>query len=123
MVIEVRQEDDVCILRVEGRLAAGEDPEYLSARTEEMKQLSRGRVLIDLRDMSYVGSTGIGFVVGLFTTVTMNSGKFVLVGMQPRVQELFRLTRLNTIIPSAPDMPSALALLQAGSSRAADTRS
>ena len=123
MVIEVRQENDVCVLRIEGRLAAGEDLEYLNAKAAELKRLNRGKVLIDLRDMPYIGSTGIGFLVGLFTTVTMNSGKFVLMGMQPRVEELFHLTRLNTIIPSAPDMASGLASLQGGSSRAAETRS
>jgi anti-anti-sigma factor len=125
MVIEVGKQDDVCVLRVEGRFATGADPEYLSAKMDELKRLHRGKVLVDLREMPYIGSTGIGFIVGIFTSVTMNAGHFVLVGLQPRVHEVFRLTRLATIIPSAPDLASGLATLRAEDSRAgaADARS
>jgi hypothetical protein len=59
--------------------------------------------------MPHIGSTGIGFIVGLFTSTTVNAGQFVMVGLQPRVSEIFRLTRLNTIIPSAPDVASGFA--------------
>ena len=125
MVIEVLQQDDVCVLRIEGRFVTGADPEYLSARMDELKRLHHGKVLVDLREMPYIGSTGIGFIVGIFTSVTMNGGHFVLVGLQPRVHEVFRLTRLSTIIPSAPDVASGLATLHAEDSRAgaADARS
>jgi len=124
MVIEVVQQDDVCVLRVEGRFVTGADPDYLSARTDELKRLNRGKVLLDLREMPYIGSTGIGFIVGIFTSVTMNAGHFVMVGLQPRVHDVFRLTRLSTIIPSAPDMQTGLATLRAEDSRAdaADAR-
>src|ERR1700680_723 len=118
MVIEVVQQDDICVLRVEGRFVTGADPEYLSARMDELKQLHRGKVLVDLRDMPYIGSTGIGFIVGVFTSVTMNAGHFVMVGLQPRVHEVFRLTRLSTILPSASDMETGLATLRAEDSRA-----
>ena len=125
MVIQVEQQDDVCVLRVEGRFVTGADPEYLSARMDELKRLHRGKVLVDLREMPYIGSTGLGFIVGIFTSVTMNGGHFVMVGLQPRVHEVFRLTRLSTIIPSAPDVASGLATLRAEGPQvgAADARS
>jgi anti-anti-sigma factor len=125
MVIEVVEQDDVCVLRVEGRFVTGADPEYLSARMDDLKRLNRGKVLVDLREMPYIGSTGIGFIVGIFTSVTMNAGHFIMVGLQPRVQELFHLTRLSTIIPSAPDVAAGLATLRAEDARAgaADARS
>jgi len=118
MVIEVVQQDDICVLRFEGRFVTGADTEYLSARLDELKRLNRGKVLVDLREMPYIGSTGIGFIVGIFTSVARNSGQFVLVGLQPRVHEVFRLTRLGTIIPSAPDVASGLATLRAEGSPA-----
>ena len=118
MIIQVEQQDDVCVLRIEGNFMTGADPEYLSARMDELKRLNRGKVLVDLRQMPSVGSTGIGFLVNIFTSVSINAGQFVLVGMQPRVHEVFRVTRLNTIIPESPDMTSGLAALRAEASRA-----
>ena len=54
-----------------------------------------------------MGSTAIGFVVAIYSSVTKNpDGRFVLVGAQPRVREVLDLTRLSTILPMAGDMAS-----------------
>jgi anti-sigma B factor antagonist len=118
MTIEVERRDDVCVLRVEGDFMTGEDPDYLAAKKDEVKRLSAGKVLVDLTRMPFIGSTGIGFLVGLFTSVKVNAGRFVMVGLEPRVQEVFRLTRLNMIIPSSPDVRSGLVYLHAEASHA-----
>ena len=113
MLIELNQIDDVCILRCEGRIATGSDSEYLRAKSDEIKQLSCGKVLVDFREVISVGSTGIGFVVAIYSSVTKNpDGRFVLVGAQPRVREVLDLTRLSTILPLAADMASGLAALR-----------
>jgi len=111
MVIGVAERGDVCIVRIEGRFVTGVDPVYLQAKLDELKLLSRGSVLVDLQEMSYVGSTGLGFIVGIFTSVVRNSGKFVVTGLQPQVRNVFDLTRISTIIPSAADLESGLAAL------------
>ena len=113
MLIEIDQQDDICILRVEGRFASGGDLEYLRDKMNELKQLHCGKVLIDVRQMPYIGSTGIGFIVGIFSSLATSSGRFVLVGLQPRVREVFEITRLSTVIPMTDDLTSGLALLRA----------
>src|SRR5579872_595095 len=118
MVIEFAEEDEICIMRVEGRFVTPTDPDYLRSNMEELKRLNRGSVLLDLTAMPYIGSTGIGFIVGIFSSVTLNGGQFVLVGLQPRVQELFRLTRLGTIIPMVCDVEAGIAVLRATAPRA-----
>ncbi len=118
MVIQIEQQGDVCVMRIEGPLVTGSDPEYLSAKADDLKRLNAIKVLVDLSQVPHVGSTGIGFIVGVFTSITVNAGQFVLVGLQPRVHEVFQLTRLNTIIPSAPDLASGFAALRRESSRA-----
>jgi len=92
---------------------AGVDFEFLHSKSEEVKKSNCVKVLADFREVTAVGSTGVGFVVALFTSVTkLPDGRFVLVGAQPRVREVFDLTRLSTIIPMAPDMASGLAALR-----------
>jgi len=77
--------------------------------------------LADFREVSSIGSTGIGFVVGVYTSVVkMPGGRFVLIGANSRVREVLELTRLSTIIPLAEDMNSGLAVLQQPNS-ASDT--
>jgi anti-anti-sigma regulatory factor len=82
MVIEVKQKDEVCFLRCEGRFL-----------------------------VSDVGSAGIGFIVGVYMSTRNSGGHFVLVGLRPGVREVFDLTRVSTVIPLAADIASGLAIL------------
>ncbi len=111
MVIEVEQKGEVCLLRCEGRFVAGTDPQYLRAKRDEVNRLHCKKVLADFREVSDIGSAGIGFIVGIYTSVRDSGGRLIVVGLRPRVRELFDLTRVSTIIPLAPDVASGLAVL------------
>jgi anti-anti-sigma factor len=85
----------------------------LSDKLDEVRKRRRDKVLADFRDVSSIGSTGIGFVVGVYTSVIkLPNGRFVLTGANPRVREVLDLTRLSSIIPLANDLSSGLAMLQ-----------
>jgi anti-anti-sigma factor len=113
MLIELQQKDEVFILRFQGRIATGADLEYLTTKLEEVRKRRNDKVLADFREVSSIGSTGLGFVVGVYTSVVkIPGGRFVLVGANARVREVLDLTRLSTIIPLAEDMSSGLAVLQ-----------
>jgi anti-anti-sigma factor len=111
MFIEVQQKDEVCHLRCEGRFVAGTDPEYLRVKRDEIKGLDCKKVLADLRGVSDIGSAGIGFIVGLYTSTRNSGGRFILVGLRPRVREVFDITRVSTVISVAEDIESGLATL------------
>jgi len=116
MVVEIEQLDNISILRMKGRFATGSDRDYLSEKAAEVRGRNCNRVLADFRDVPYIDSTGIGFVVGLFTSVTkLQDGRFVLVGPHPRVQQVLRLTRLDTVIPVVADMDAGFAYLNTSS--------
>ncbi|HEV8413629.1 MAG TPA: STAS domain-containing protein [Bryobacteraceae bacterium] len=113
MLIEVNQIDDVCVMRFEGRFNTGFDPEYLRGKADELKRLNCAKVLADFRDVISIGSTAIGFLVAVYSSVTKNpDGRFVLVGAQPRVREVLDLTRLSSILPLANDIASGMAALR-----------
>jgi anti-anti-sigma factor len=113
MLIELQQKDDIVVLRFQGRIATGLDLEYLRTKLEEVRNRRSDKVLADFREVSSIGSTGLGFVVGVYTSVVkIRGGRFVLVGANARVREVLDLTRLITIIPLAEDMSSGLAVLQ-----------
>ena len=113
MLIELQQNDDICVLRFQGRIATGADLEYLRTKLEEVRKRRSDKVLADFREVSSIGSTGLGFVVGVYTSVVkVPGGRFVLIGANARVREVLDLTRLSTIIPLAEDMSAGLAVLQ-----------
>jgi anti-anti-sigma factor len=113
MLIEIEHGYEVCILRLSGRFLSGEEPGYASHKADEITSHDCNNMLVDLRELRSIGSMGIGFVVGVYISVTKRSrGRFVLVGANRRVREVLDLTRLSTIIPLATDLPSGLAALR-----------
>jgi len=114
MLVELEQQGDLCFARFSGRLSTGSELEYLGAKGDEIKAMPISKLLADFTQVHSVGSTGIGFVVSLYTSTTKKpGGRFVLVGARPRVREVLDLTRLSTILPMAEDVKAGLAYLGA----------
>jgi anti-anti-sigma factor len=105
MLIEIQQQEDFCILRLGGRFASGAELEYLEEKLDEIRSLAPSKVLADFREVTSIGSTGLGFVVRVFQAVTNRpSGRFVIAGLTPRLRETFEITRLASLIPLAADL-------------------
>jgi anti-anti-sigma factor len=110
MLIEVRRKDEICLVRCEGRLVTA-DHEYLRAKKDEIKGANCQKVLADFSEVPDIGSAGIGFIVGVYTSTKNRGGRFVLVGVQPRVREVLDITRVSAVIPLAADIASGLVTL------------
>jgi anti-sigma B factor antagonist len=108
MLVEFEHQGDVCVLRLHGRFATGQDSAYLRARTDEIKGSGYSKVLADFSQVSYIDSTGIGFLIGIYTSVLKNAnGHFVLANLNRRVRDVLELTRLTNVIPIYPDVETA----------------
>ena len=110
LLIEVRQKDEICLVRCEGRLVTA-DHEYLHAKKDEIKGANCKKVLADFSEVPDIGSAGIGFIVGVYTSTKNSGGRFVLVGIRPRVREVLDITRVSKVIPLAADIASGLGTL------------
>src|SRR6266478_1407037 len=112
MLVEFEHQGDVCVLRLHGRFATGQDSAYLRARTDEIKGSDYSKVLADFSQVSYIDSTGIGFLIGIYTSILKNAnGHFVLANLNRRVLDVLELTRLTNVIPIYPDVESAFEAL------------
>jgi anti-anti-sigma factor len=70
-------------------------------------------VLADFQQVTCIGSMGVAFIVGIYTSVIRKpGGRFVLAGAGPHVQHVLDLTRLSTVVPQAVDFASGLSILQ-----------
>jgi len=110
MSFEIERRDDVCVLRIGGRLASDPDANYLRMQAQEIKSLGCRKLVADIREIDSIGSSGIGFFVELYTSATKDTtARFVLVGASQRVPEVLNITRLNTIVPMAEGLAAGLA--------------
>jgi len=114
MLVDFEYRGDICVIRLEGRFATGQDSVYLHTKAEELKTSGYLKVLVDFGRVDYVDSTGIGFLIGVYTSVRKSAqGQFALVNANRRVREVLELTRLAQIIPTYPSEAAALEALGA----------
>lgn len=113
MLVELEKRGDVCVLRLHGRFATGKDSGYLRSKTEEVKNCGCTRVLADFTQVEYLDSTGIGFLIGIYTSVVGGAtGQFVLANLNRRVREVLELTRLANVMPIYPSEEAAFEALR-----------
>src|SRR5260370_37520343 len=105
MLVEFEHRGDVCVLRLHGRFATGQDSAYLRTRTDEIKCSGFSKVLADFTEVSYIDSTGIGFLLGIYTSTLNNpNGRFVFANLNRLgrdVPELARPARSRRPYPAA----------------------
>ena len=115
MLVEFECHDDVCVLRLHGRFATGQDSAYLRGRSEEIKKSGASKVLADFSQVDYIDSTGMGFLIGIYTSVIKNpNGKFVLCNLNRHVREVLELTRLANVMAIYANEEAAMRALQEG---------
>src|SRR5581483_1205189 len=113
MLLELDPHSDIYVLRLHGRFATGRDSGYLLGRLDDIRNSSYSKFLADFANVEYIDSTGLGFVVGLYTSITKkDGGRFVLANVGRRVREVLELTRLAEVLPIYSSEEAALEALR-----------
>jgi anti-sigma B factor antagonist len=97
MVLNARRLDDVVILDLSGRITMGEGTLVLRERIQRLLQAGDLKFLLNLADVDYIDSSGLGELVSSFTAVRNSGGLLKLLNLTKRVQDLLQITKLLTV--------------------------
>jgi anti-sigma B factor antagonist len=92
-----RQVGDVTVIDVSGRITLGEGSSNLRDGIRALLTEGKKKILLNLGDVSYIDSSGIGELVSAYTSVTNQGGKLKLLNLTKRVRDLLQITKLYTI--------------------------
>ena len=95
--LNTRQIGDVSVVDVAGRITLGEGSSALRDTLREMVNKGQKKILLNLGEVSYIDSSGIGELVSAFTTVTNGGGQLKLLNLTKRVKDLLQITKLYTV--------------------------
>jgi anti-sigma B factor antagonist len=95
--LNTRQIGDVSVVDVAGRITLGEGSSALRDSVREMVSKGQKKLLLNLGEVSYIDSSGIGELVSAFTTVTNGGGQLKLLNLTKRVKDLLQITKLYTV--------------------------
>jgi anti-sigma B factor antagonist len=111
VTIETRQSGNVTILDVSGRIQLGESSMALRDKLRELAAENHTRILLNLGDVSYIDSSGIGELVAGFTTLANRGGVLKLLNLTKRIKDLLQITKLYTVFEVYDDEAAAIAFL------------
>ena len=92
-----RQVGDVTVIDVSGRITLGEGSSNLREGIRGMLTQGNKKILLNLGDVSYIDSSGIGELVSGYTSVANQGGQLKLLNLTKRVKDLLQITKLYTV--------------------------
>ena len=106
--LTTHKKGDVIIVDVSGRLTLGESTSALRNRMRELVEGGSRRIVLNMADVTYMDSSGIGELVAAYTTIATAGGVVKLLNLAKRVHELLYITKLYTVFESFEDEASAI---------------
>lgn len=97
MEIKERVVEGVSVLDLSGRIVLGEGDLQIKERIRDLLADGQRKILLNLGDVSYIDSAGLGSLISSYTTVKRESGKLKLVNLTKRIQDLLAITKLITV--------------------------
>ncbi|PLX85134.1 MAG: anti-anti-sigma factor [Desulfuromonas sp.] len=109
MIVRIEEKGSVVLIEVkEERLDAHNSGE-LKAQMLNLFEEGKNDIIIDLKEVRFIDSSGLGALVSGFKNASARSGNLKLCNLQPQVKSMFELTRLHRVFEIFPDAEEAFA--------------
>ncbi len=103
-----RQNKNVCILDLEGTIKIGDDSLLFRTNLRSLIRDGEKNILLNLKDVTYIDSSGLGELVSGFSSLQKNGGDMKLLNLTDRVSELMMITKLLTVFEIYDDEKTAI---------------
>ena len=108
MKLSTRQVDGVTIVDCSGRITLGEGSVTLRDTVRDLLSKGNKKIVLNLADVNYIDSSGIGELVSAFTTVKNSGGELKLLNLTKKVHDLLQITKLYTVFDVKDDEATAI---------------
>jgi anti-sigma B factor antagonist len=88
---------EVCVLIPEGKIVIGDEVAALREKIKELLDTGHKNILVNLGRVAYIDSTGVGALVGSYTTIRNQGGQMKLSNLSQRVKDILLVTKLLTV--------------------------
>lgn len=108
MTTTTRQSGDVTIVDITGRIVLGEESAALRSLVGSLLSNGKKKILLNLGEVNYIDSSGLGDLIGAFTSVRKQGGELKLLNLTNKVEDLMQITRLYTVFDISNDEAAAI---------------
>jgi anti-sigma B factor antagonist len=109
MKANTRQINGVAVVDMSGRITLGEGSVVLRETVRDLITKGEKKILLNLGNVTYIDSSGIGELVSAFTTLRNQGGELKLLNLTKKVHDLLQITKLYTVFDVKDDEAAAIA--------------
>ena len=106
--LTTRQVGDVTVMDAVGKITLGEGSVAFRDAAKDLLANGHKKILVNLGEVNYIDSSGIGELVSAFTTTSNQDGQLKLLSLTKRVQDLLQITKLYTVFEVHDDEANAI---------------
>lgn len=108
MTTSTRQVGDITVVDISGRIELGDESAALRELISDLLSKGNKKILLNLGDVQYIDSSGLGTLVSAFTSVRKQQGELKLLNLTNKVSDLMQITKLYTVFEIMNDEAVAL---------------
>lgn len=108
MKIEIRTIGDARILDCSGQITLGEGTMVIRNTVRDIVQSGVKNIILNLANVTYIDSSGVGELVSTYTTVVNSGGQLKLLNLTKKLRELLTITKLLTVFDVSDDEQTML---------------
>jgi anti-sigma B factor antagonist len=97
LTIKTREVAHVTILDLCGRIVLGDEIDELRSAVHSLIDGGKKKIILNLAEVDYIDSSGVGELVGCFTTLRKAGGELKLLNLTQKVQDVLHVTKLYTV--------------------------
>jgi anti-sigma B factor antagonist len=112
----VRHAGNVAVVDLSGKITLGEGSGLVRNTIKDLLAAGSKNILLNLKDVSYIDSAGLGEIVGSYATVANQGGAIKLLNVQGKVKDLLQVTKLYTVFATFSDEETAIRTYPASAS-------
>ncbi len=109
MRLSDRMQSNIVILQPKGKIMGGPDTSLLHDKLHEYIEQNKRQVVIDLADVDWMNSTGLGILIAGYTTLRNNQGELKLANVTDKIQSLLTITKLVSVFEAYDSVDEAIA--------------
>ena len=108
-MVTVREQGQVVVLALSGRLMGGPDGTGFHQLVDTLVAEGRTKILVNLDDVNWINSTGLGILISAYTQVKKAGGHLRFCGVSERIQSILTITKLSTVFETFQNEAAAVA--------------
>jgi anti-sigma B factor antagonist len=113
----VRYSGDVAIVDLAGRIVLNDGSAGVREAIAKLRQEGAGKILLNMAEVGFLDSSGLGELASAYSSMDKAGGQLKLMNIPPRILDLLRITKLDSVLTPYPNEPAALESFSKGPAR------